>query len=111
MEPFDQGRAAERTGRCRCALEYTIGGDLRFISHRDTLRLFQRAVARAALPVRFTEGFNPHPRMMIPLPRPVGVASQAETLVGSHVIPCEAVPAVAVMQVSYISQCVSLWSQ
>ena len=33
------------------------------------------------MPVRYTEGFNPHPRIMIPLPRPVGVASQAETIV------------------------------
>lgn len=60
---------------------YSIDGDLRFISHHDTLRLFRRALARADLPVRFSEGFNPHPRIMIPLPRPVGVASCAEVIV------------------------------
>lgn len=60
---------------------FRIEGDLRFISHRDTLRLFQRATARASLPVRYTEGFNPHPRLAIPLPRPVGMASEAELLV------------------------------
>ena len=60
---------------------YSIDGDLRFISHHDTLRLFRRALARADLPVRFSEGFNPHPRIMIPLPRPLGVASCAEVLV------------------------------
>lgn len=60
---------------------YSIDGDLRFISHHDTLRLFRRALARADLPVRYSEGFNPHPRMMIPLPRPVGVASVAEVIV------------------------------
>jgi len=60
---------------------YSIDGDLRFISHHDTLRLFRRALARADLPVRFSEGFNPHPRIMIPLPRPLGVASVAEVMV------------------------------
>ncbi len=60
---------------------YSVSGDLRFISHHDTLRFFQRALARAAVPVRFTEGFNPRPRIMIPLPRPVGVASNHEAVV------------------------------
>ncbi len=60
---------------------YSVQGDLRFISHHDTLRLFRRALARAALPVRYSEGFNPHARVSIPLPRPVGVASDAEALV------------------------------
>lgn len=60
---------------------YSIDGDLRFISHHDTLRLFRRALARADVPVRYSEGFNPHPRIMIPLPRPMGVASCAEVMV------------------------------
>jgi len=67
--------------RIRWMIEFTIAGDLKFISHHDTLRMFRRATARAGLPVRFTEGFNPHPRMTIPLPRPVGVASEAESIV------------------------------
>lgn len=67
--------------RYRWMFVFAIGGDLRFISHHDTLRLFRRALARADLPVRFSEGFNPHPRIMIPLPRPVGIASRAEALV------------------------------
>mgnify|MGYP001608428956 CR=1 FL=1 len=62
-------------------LTFSIAGDLRFISHHDTLRLFQRALARAALPVRHSEGFNPHPRMTLPLPRPVGIASDAEAVI------------------------------
>lgn len=81
MEPGQPGAANDRGRWCRCAFDYTIDGDLRYISHRDTLRMFRRALARTALPVRFTEGFNPHPRIMIPLPRPVGVASEAETIV------------------------------
>jgi radical SAM-linked protein len=62
-------------------LTYSVAGDLRFISHHDTLRLFQRAFARADVPVRYTEGFNPRPRIIIPVPRPVGVASDDEALI------------------------------
>lgn len=61
--------------------EFAIDGDLRFISHHDTLRLFRRACARADLPLRFSQGFNPQPKLTLPLPRPVGVASSAEVLV------------------------------
>ncbi len=54
---------------------------LRFLSHAETLRVFERACARAGLPVKFTEGFNPHPKLSLPLPRPVGVESAEELLV------------------------------
>lgn len=67
--------------RIRLAIRYAVDGDLRFISHHDTLRLFERALARAEIPLRFSRGFNPRPRMSIVLPRPVGVASRDELLV------------------------------
>lgn len=67
--------------RFRWAFFYCVGGDLRFISHHDTLRMFRRGFARIALPLRFSQGFNPQPRMTIPLPRPVGIASDAEAIV------------------------------
>lgn len=67
--------------RLRWVLFHSIDGDLRFISHHDTLRLFRRAFARAGLPLRYSQGFNPHPKMTIPLPRPVGIASDAEAVV------------------------------
>ena len=67
--------------RNRLAIRYAVEGDLRFLSHHDSLRLFRRALARAGLPVRFSEGFNPRPRLSIVLPRPVGVASRDELLI------------------------------
>ena len=78
--PFsgEEGRAAPRE---RWAYTFAIDDDLRFLSHRDMLRLFERALARASLPVRYSEGFNPHPRLSIPLPRPTGIASEAEVIV------------------------------
>ncbi|MCW8133640.1 MAG: TIGR03936 family radical SAM-associated protein [Planctomycetota bacterium] len=51
---------------------------VRFISHHDLMRAFQRAVRRAALPVRLTEGFNPRPRIVFPAALEVGVASLDE---------------------------------
>ncbi|MFQ5490626.1 MAG: TIGR03936 family radical SAM-associated protein [Phycisphaerae bacterium] len=62
-------------------IDFTVDGDIRFVSHRDMLRLFGRAVVRAKLPIRYSEGFNPRPKLSLPLPRPVAVASNAERLV------------------------------
>lgn len=67
--------------RYRLAIRFAIEGDLRFISHHDSLRLFDRALARAEIPMRFSAGFNPRPQMRLALPRPVGVASRDELLV------------------------------
>lgn len=63
------------------AIRFAVTGDVRFLSHRDMLRLFERAVARASLPICYSEGFNPRPRLRLPLPRSVGVASDDELLV------------------------------
>jgi radical SAM-linked protein len=67
--------------RYRVVIRFAVEGDLRFISHHDTMRLFERAIARSGLPVRFSEGFNPRPRLSLPLPRAVGVAARADVLV------------------------------
>jgi radical SAM-linked protein len=55
-----------------------VHGDLRFIAHRDTLRLFGRALTRAGLPVAYSRGFNPHLRVTILVPRSVGMAADAD---------------------------------
>lgn len=60
---------------------FAIEGDLRFISHHDTVRLFERALARAELPIRRSEGFNPRPKLSLPLPRSVGIAATADLLI------------------------------
>ena len=67
--------------RATAAIRFRIAGPVALLSHAETLRLFQRACARAEVPVRYTEGFNPHPRLSLPLPRPVGVESEDELLV------------------------------
>lgn len=45
------------------------------------MRLFERAISRAGLPASYSQGFNPRPRLSLPLPRPVGIASADELLV------------------------------
>lgn len=62
----------------RAAVLYSIGGDLRFLSHRDELRMMARAMTRAAWPLRYSKGYNPQPRMALPLPRSVGMASDCQ---------------------------------
>ncbi len=81
MEHDDAANVAVSGKRHRVVFTHRVDGDVRFISHRDALRLFQRALARASLPVAHSRGFNPQPRIMSPVPRPVGVASEVEYLV------------------------------
>ena len=57
-----------------------LKGALRFLSHAEMLRVFQRACVRAGISVLYSQGFNPRPKMSLPLPRPVGVESDDELL-------------------------------
>ena len=66
--------------RQRLRLWFRVVGDQRFLSHHDTMRLWERALRRAGLPLRMSEGFNPRPRISLSEPRSVGVASDAEIL-------------------------------
>lgn len=60
--------------------DYTMKGRLAYLSHQETMTLFQRAMTRARVPLIYSGGFNPHPHLSIPLPRSVGVQSDAERL-------------------------------
>jgi radical SAM-linked protein len=55
-------------------------GDMRFISHLDLMRLFQRALRRANLPVVITQGFSPHLKISIKRALKLGVESMDEML-------------------------------
>jgi radical SAM-linked protein len=54
--------------------------DLRFISHHDLMRLFERALRRTHLPVAMSEGFNPRPRISLPASLSVGISGRSEVL-------------------------------
>jgi radical SAM-linked protein len=64
----------------RLRVRYAKRGRLRFTSHRDFSRAFERAVFRAGLPMAYSSGFNPHPRISYAGAAPTGSASEAEYL-------------------------------
>ena len=62
----------------RLRLRYTKRGRLRFTSHRDIARVFERALRRAEVPMAFSAGFSPHPKVSWVGAAATGVASEAE---------------------------------
>ena len=62
----------------RIRLRYTKRGRLRFTSHRDIARVFERALRRAQIPMAFSAGFSPHPKISWVGAAATGVASEAE---------------------------------
>lgn len=64
--------------RRRAAIEYVIDGDLRFLAHHDEIRMITRTMIRAGWPIGYSEGFNPQPRISLPLPRRVATASDSQ---------------------------------
>jgi len=64
--------------RQRVRLSFKVEGPARYLSQLDFLGAFERALRRADIPVRMSEGFNPRPKLSFPLARPVGVASRGE---------------------------------
>ena len=61
-------------------VRYARRGRARFTSHRDFGRAFERALRRAGVPMAYSSGFSPHPRISYPNAAPTGAASEAEYL-------------------------------
>ncbi len=61
-------------------INFTKEASLRFLSHLDMLRLWQRALRRSKLPVAYSAGFNPHQRLSFASALPVGATSGDEYL-------------------------------
>ena len=59
-------------------LRYAKRGPLRFASHRDLARALERALRRARVPMAFSAGFSPHPKISYLGAAPTGAASEAE---------------------------------
>jgi radical SAM-linked protein len=72
------GRPTETVQRLR--IRFAKRGRLRFTSHRDVARAFERALRRAAIPLAYSSGFTAHPRVSWVGAAPTGVASEAEYL-------------------------------
>ena len=66
--------------RHRLRVRFTKAGRIRFVSHRDVARLFERALRKLRLPVAYSEGFSPRPKLSFGLALSVGHESEAEYL-------------------------------
>jgi len=64
----------------RLRIRFGRGEEIKFISHLDIMRLWDRAFHRARIPLAYSEGFNPHPKMSLAVPLAVGVTSEAELM-------------------------------
>lgn len=70
--PMEQGQ--------RLYIVFSRGSRLRFLSHLDMMRLWERALRRARVPLRYSQGYHPHPRISLALPLAVGMTAGAEWL-------------------------------
>jgi len=66
--------------RSKVRLRWSKGEEIRFTSHLDVLRTFERAIRRSGIPIAYSEGFHPHPRIAFGPPLPLGFVSEAEYL-------------------------------
>lgn len=61
-------------------VRFTKVGRLRFLSHHELMRLFERALRRSALPVKMSEGFTPRPAVAFPVALATGIVSKDEVM-------------------------------
>ena len=64
----------------RLRVSFSRGDELKFLSHLDLMRLWERAFRRASIALAYSEGFTPHPRIALAAPLSVGMTSQAELM-------------------------------
>ncbi len=74
------GPAPTRPAVQYLVVRYAKRGKMRFASHRDVARAFERGVRTAGLPIAYSAGFTPHPKISYPGGAPTCVASEAEYL-------------------------------
>ena len=73
----------------RLRIRYAKRGRLRFASHRDLARTLERALRRASVPMAFSAGFSPHPKISYLGAAPTGAASEAEYLEIGVTVRCD----------------------
>ncbi len=64
----------------RYVLKFTKNGYVKYISHLDLLRLFKRAFKKTGLALKYSQGFNPHPKMGFAQPLSLGYSSVCELI-------------------------------
>jgi len=64
----------------RVRMTFAKGDGLKYLSHLDLMRLWERAFRRAGVPLAYSQGFNPRPRISLAAPLPVGFTGRAEVM-------------------------------
>lgn len=64
----------------RLRIKFSRGEELKYLSHLDLTRLWERACRRAGIALAYSEGFTPHPRISLAVPLSVGITSEAELM-------------------------------
>ncbi len=64
----------------RIRVWFRKGDRVRYISHLDVLRFWERAIRRAELPLSYSQGFTPHPKLAFASPLPVGFTAEREVM-------------------------------
>ncbi len=64
----------------RLRITFGRGEEIKYISHLDLMRLWERGLRRAEIPLAYSEGYSPHPKISLAAPLPVGVTSEAEIM-------------------------------
>jgi len=72
--------SGSRPAGLRYCVEFSKQGPARFLAHLDLQSAFERALRRARLPLAFSEGFHPHPRLVFEDALPLGWSSERERL-------------------------------
>lgn len=80
MQKTQPPKIADQRPQQRLRLTYAKGQALKYISHLDLARTWERVFRRAGLPLAFSQGFNPRPRFQIAAALPVGVTGRGELL-------------------------------
>jgi radical SAM-linked protein len=94
LKESDTPSTATRQQRAcdKVRIRFCKDGDLRFVSHRDLMRCFERILRRTQLPVHVTQGFHPMPRMVFAMSLGLGIAGLNEVLeleFNEHIEPAE----------------------
>jgi radical SAM-linked protein len=64
----------------RLRITFSRGEEVKYLSHLDIMRLWERALRRADIPLAYSQGYNPHPKISIAAPLPIGVTGDGELM-------------------------------
>jgi radical SAM-linked protein len=93
--------SGEITTSARVRARWGKAGKIRYVSAIDLGRLWERALRKADLPIAYSEGFSPHPKVSFPDALPLGYASTGEYVELTFAAPIAVDPAMAALNAAF----------